>query len=67
MDETMFEPGSASEGRRRFLAAGAMGLAAATLPAEHAIGQAPRPTADALPAKIPDFTGPSAAPSGAYP
>jgi pimeloyl-ACP methyl ester carboxylesterase len=49
MDETMIEPGNASEGRRRFLAAGAAGLAAVALPAEPAIGQAPKPAADALP------------------
>jgi pimeloyl-ACP methyl ester carboxylesterase len=48
MDEAMIDTGGASEGRRKFLAAGAAGLAAATLPAEPAIAQASKPPASAL-------------------
>ena len=49
MDETLIRTGSAGEGRRRFLAAGAAGLAVATLHAEPTIAQTAKAPAGAPP------------------
>ena len=49
MNETKIETTGASEGRRRFLAASAAGLATATLPAEPVIAQTSKPPSTALP------------------
>jgi pimeloyl-ACP methyl ester carboxylesterase len=49
MDETLIRTGSAGEGRRRFLAAGAAGLAVATLHSEPTIAQTAKAPAGAPP------------------